>query len=132
MKVWKSTDYYNFREEFNRIEGFNSDIDNWLKNYFDIPFGTLTHNTNWNYNDIVDVNDFNRVKNNINKIANVFGVETTLKSSNNINQTFNYQNANELEKYLEKNIEGIGNEQFRSPITGLTCCGLELNIMEEY
>ena len=132
MKKWVSTDIYNMSDEFNRIEEYNQYIENWLKNYFDIPFGTLTHNTNWNYNDIVDVNDYNRVKNNINKIANVFGVETTLKSSNNINQTFNYQDANELEKYLEKNIEGIGNEQFRNPITGLTCCGLELNIMEEY
>lgn len=131
MKVWKSTDYYNFREEFNRIEGFNSDIDSWLDNYFGINTW-ISHKTNWSYLDFVDVNDYNRVKNNINKIANVFGFETTLKSSYNINQTFNYQDANELEKYLEKNIEGIGNEQFRSPITGLTCCGLELNIMEEY
>lgn len=131
MKVWKSTDYYNFREEFNRIEGFNYDIDSWLENYFGIFTGRF-HKTNWSYLDFVDVNDYNRVKNNINDISNVFGFETTLKSSNNINQTFNYQNANELEKYLEKNIEGIGNEQFRSPITGLTCCGLELNIMEEY
>ena len=131
MKVWKNTDYYNFGEEVNRVEGFNSDIDNWLENYFGID-EWIAHKTNWGYLDFVDVNDYNRVKNNINKIANVFGFETTLKSSNNINQTFNYQDANELEKYLEKNIEGIGNEQFRNPITGLTCCGLELNIMEEY
>lgn len=131
MKEWKNTDYYNFMEEFNRIEGFNSDIDNWLKNYFGI-YIELEHVTNWAYLDFIDVNDYNRVKKNINAISNVFGYGTTLKISNNINQTFNYQNANELEKYLEKNIENIGNEQFRSPITGLTCCGLELNIMEEY
>ena len=131
MKQWLSTDIYNMSDEFNRIEEYNQYIENWLKNYFDIPFVTLTHNTNWNYNDIVDVNDFNRIKSNINEIAKVFDYETTIKTSTKINQVFNFQVANDIETYVDINIELIGNGEFRHKITGLSTCGLELNIMEE-
>ena len=79
----------------------------YLKNYFDIPFVTLTHNTNWNYNDIVDVNDFNRIKSNINEIAKIFDYETTIKTSTKINQVFNFQVANDIETYVDINIELI-------------------------
>ena len=66
FRNWNKNDIYNFNIEFNRIEEYNKYIELWLKNYYGFSFETLVHKTDWTIEDIVDLNDFNRVKRNIN------------------------------------------------------------------
>lgn len=123
FKNWNTSDIYNFNIEFNRIEEYNKYIESWLKNYYSFSFETLVHKTNWTIEDIVDINDFNRVKNNINVLLK------QLSNSNNElpivyidNYFFDVKKANEIENRLISNLEILGNSQWQYNITGLTTC----------
>lgn len=123
FKNWNTSDIYNFNIEFNRIEEYNKYIESWLKNYYGFSFETLVHKTNWTIEDIVDINDFNRVKNNINVLLK------QLSNSNNElpivyidNYFFDVKKANEIENRLISNLEILGNSQWQYNITGLTTC----------
>lgn len=123
FKNWNTSDIYNFNIEFNRIEEYNKYIESWLKNYYGFSFETLVHKTNWTIEDIVDINDFNRLKNNINVLLK------QLSNSNNElpivyidNYFFDVKKANEIENRLISNLEILGNSQWQYNITGLTTC----------
>lgn len=123
FKNWNTSDTYNFNIEFNRIEEYNKYIESWLKNYYGFSFETLVHKTNWTIEDIVDLNDFNRLKNNINVLLK------RLSTSNDElpivyidNYFFDVKKANEIENRLISNLEILGNSQWQYNITGLTTC----------
>ena len=129
FKNWNKTDIYNFNIEFNRIEEYNKYIELWLKNYYGFAFETLVHKTDWTIEDIVDLNDFNRVKSNINVLLEQLSI-----SNNELpivyidNYFFDDTKANEIESRLISNLEVIGNSQWQYNITGLTTCGNDLKL----
>ena len=123
FRNWNKNDIYNFNIEFNRIEEYNKYIELWLKNYYGFSFETLVHKTDWTIEDIVDLNDFNRVKRNINVLLEQLSI-----SNNELpivyidNYFFDDTKANEIESRLISNLEVIGNSQWQYNITGLTTC----------
>lgn len=124
QKEWKKEDFYNFSIEFNRIEKYNKYIEHWLKEYYGLKFNPLIHVTSWTNYDIIDLNDYNRVKGNINELLNQMKyTNKTLNISNEINQTFNNQKANEIESALITMLDKIGQLQFNQKITNLYVCG---------
>ena len=126
---WKNTDIYNFNIEFNRIESYNEYVEKWLKNYYNFEFETLTHKTNWTMNDFVDLKDYNRVKNNINVLlTQVNQTESKLPIRDTLNQIFDNDSANAIEKTLTLNLKILGENQFLYNITNLTICGNNLKI----
>lgn len=124
MKTWSKNSVYNVAEEFNRIESFNEYCKTWCK-YFNPFFNPrrFTIKTDWNINDIPDINDIIRIKSNINTITQ------ELKTGNNLDTTlvnnisFDYLKANVIELKLEDNQKALGNLQFKNEITGLAICG---------
>ena len=127
---WKETNIYNFAIAFNRIEKYNEYCKEWLK-YYGIEV-SITSKVNWNINDIPDLKDYNRIKNNINTLLEVLNSDATkLNISNSINQSFDYDKANELEIKLNEYLSVLTNMQFQTNITGLTTCSnddLKLNL----
>lgn len=128
---WKDNQVYNFNVEFNRIESYNKYVENWLRNYYNLDFEdiTLVHKTDWTINDIVDLKDYNRVKNNINILlekVNRLGYQLSIRDS--VNQIFNSTSANEIEQALTQYLEVLGNNQFLYNITNLTTCGNDLKV----
>lgn len=127
---WKETNIYNFAIAFNRIEKYNEYCKEWLK-YYGIEV-SITSKVNWNINDIPDLKDYNRIKNNINTLLEILNSDATkLNISNNINQSFDYDKANELEIKLNEYLSVLTNMQFQTNITGLTTCSnddLKLNL----
>lgn len=127
FKNWNSNDFYNFNIEFNRIESYNEYCREWLQ-YYGINI-VITNKTNWTINDIVDLQDYNRVKNNINTILsalNISGNQLTISSQ--YNQSFNEEKANEIEKKLKAYLSYLGNLQFAYNISGLTTTGNSLKL----
>ena len=124
-KVWQFNNTYNFSVEFNRIESYNQYVETWLKNYYKVDFGNyiFQHKTDWNINDIVDVKDYNRVKNNINKLLELIDSINLLSVSEQINQVWNVNKANEIEIALNEYLSYLGSLQFSTNICGLTICG---------
>ena len=126
-KTWKTNDFYDFYLEWNRIEGFNKYAQNWLN--LNGKTLSLNHKTNWTIQDIPDMNDYNRLKENINEILNAINSsQTRLAISQQINQVWNVEKANEIELRLKKYLEYIGNLQFVYNVTGLTNCGNNLKL----
>ena len=127
-KTWKSSDYYNFSVEFNRIESYNEYCKSWLKNYgYDIDFTSIT---NWTIDDIIDIKHFNRVKGNINTLLDKLQVSTSkLNISTAYNQSFDYSIANELENKLKEYLNAIGEMQFSVQVCGNAICGNETRIV---
>lgn len=130
-KEWSNNDIYNFYVEFNRIESYNQYVEQWLKNYYKIDFNNynFNHKTNWNINDIIDLNDYNKVKKNINKLLNIINSINILTTSEQLNQTFNSAKANEIENSLNEILSYLGNLQFENKVCGLSMCGNNLNIV---
>lgn len=126
---WNKNDIYNFAIEFNRIEKYNEYCKQWLKYYgINVDF---TSKINWNIQDIPSLQDYNRIKENINLLLNTVNSESIkLNIANNINQTFDYIKANELEIKLNDYLSMLTKMQFQDNITGLTSCGnsLKLNL----
>lgn len=127
MKTWKKTDIYNFSVEFNRIEAYNK--------YCQEQLGILgisvdfINKTDWNENDIVDMNDLNRVKRNINLLLEAIDLSVSrLNISTQINQNWSSEKANELETRLESVLSVITNWQFMFDITGLKILGNEMKL----
>ena len=79
--------------DLNRIEGN-------IQHLFNI-YGIvgITIKTNWNYTDIVTVNNFQRILNNIDRLRNTFKVYETTPNTPNI-PINTYQKVNEIEKIL--------------------------------
>lgn len=126
-KEWKSNDIYNFNIELNRIENYNKYVENWLNTYY--GFSTnLTHNVNWTVNDIVDVNDINRIKSNINILLEQLNESDRLPINTQVNQVWTSKQANEIEETMRIYIEVLGNLQFNNNITGLTITGNDLRM----
>lgn len=126
-KEWKSNDIYNFNIELNRIENYNKYVENWLNTYY--GFSTnLTHNVNWTVNDIVDINDINRIKSNINILLEQLNESERLPINTQVNQVWTSQQANEIEETMRIYIEVLGNLQFNNNITGLTITGNDLRM----
>ena len=127
---WNKDDIYNFAIEFNRIEKYNEYCKQWLKYYgINVDF---TSKINWNIQDIPSLQDYNRIKGNINLLLDIVNSESIkLNIANNINQTFDYIKANELEIKLNEYLSVLTNMQFQTNITGLTTCSnddLKLNL----
>lgn len=127
---WNKDDIYNFAIEFNRIEKYNEYCKQWLKYYgINVDF---TSKINWNIQDIPSLQDYNRIKGNINLLLDIVNSESIkLNIANNINQTFDYIKANELEIKLNDYLSMLTKMQFQDNITGLTTCGndnLKLNL----
>ena len=120
-KSWNRTDYYNFKDEFLRIEEFNEYCKEWLL-YFGIEVSIEQMGTYAN-NSVVDLNDFNRVKSNINILLNALKIDKQLNITNQMNQTFNDTKANELEERLKDYLNELGNWQFAYNTSGLTSTG---------
>ena len=123
FKNWNKNDIYNFNIEFNRIEEYNKYIELWLKNYYGFSFETLVHKTDWTIEDIVDLNDLNRVKRNINVLLKQLSISNNeLRIVYIDNYFFDEVKANQIESRLKSNLEVIGNSQWQYNITGLTTC----------
>lgn len=126
---WNKDDIYNFAIEFNRIEKYNEYCKQWLKYYgINVDF---TSKINWNIQDIPSLQDYNRIKGNINLLLDIVNTSSIkLNIANNINQTFDYIKANELEIKLNDYLSMLTKMQFQDNITGLTACGnsLKLNL----
>ena len=127
-KNWKDEDVYDFYLEFNRIESYNEYCKNWLENYFNTPVGMALSKTDWSINDIVDLQDYNRVKYNINALLNALKLGQNLIFNNQPNQIFNSQKANEIEAKLKEYLNTLGNMQFKYQISGLTTSGNNLKL----
>lgn len=127
FKTWKNDDYYNFNIEFNRIESYNEYCKEWLF-YYGINV-TFTSKTYWRISDMIDVKDYNRVKNNINILINAIGSNTNnLNISTQYNQVWNVDKANELEQRLKEYLKFLGDYQFAYNITGLSLSGNNLKL----
>lgn len=127
MKIWQRNDIYNFSDEFNRIEKYIEWCKEWLK-YYNVQV-VVESKTNWVYNDIVDLQDYNRVKNNINILLNAINSNMTMLSiRNELNQSWNEVKANGIEQRLYSIIDYISELQWRYNITGLTITGNSMKI----
>lgn len=127
MKIWQRNDIYNFSDEFNRIEKYIEWCKEWLA-YYKIQV-IVESKTNWVYNDIVDLQDYNRVKNNINIILQAIQSNLSLlEIRNEVNQNFNEIKANDIEQRLYSIIDRISEEQWRYNITGLTITGNSMKL----
>ncbi len=130
-KDWKATDTYNMVIEINRIEYYNKYVDEWLKNYFKNEYQTLTHKVDWSEEDIIfSLNQFNRIKSNINTLNERLSNLANLSVLTDSGQTLGLNDLQALEDYLMANMKKLGEYQFVYPITNLTYCGdvLKLNI----
>lgn len=126
-KNWENNDIYNFNIEFNRIESYNEYCKQWLA-YYNIGI-SIESKVNWTIEDIVDINDYNRVKNNINVILNAINSSTNrLTISSQYNQVWNVEKANEIETKLKEYLSFLGNTQFQYNISGLTISGNNLKL----
>ena len=130
FKNWSFNDVYDFYIEFNRIESYNEYCRNWLNDYYNIDNKIyFTSKTNWTMNDIVDLQDYNRVKRNINAILNAIESDNLrLTTSEQVNQVFNVDKANEMEIRLKEYLSYLGQLQFVYNITGLTTTGNNLKL----
>lgn len=127
MKIWARNDTYNFSDEFNRIESYIEWCKEWLA-YYEIQV-VVESKTNWVYNDIVDLQDYNRVKNNINVLLGAIQSNMTiLELRNEVNQVFNDIRANEIEQRLYLIIDYVSELQWRYNITGLTITGNSMKL----
>ena len=127
MKIWQRNDIYNFSDEFNRIEKYIEWCKEWLA-YYKIQV-VVESKTNWVYNDIVDLQDYNRVKNNINILLQAIQSNLSLlEIRNEVNQNFNEIKANDIEQRLYSIIDRISEEQWRYNITGLTITGNSMKL----
>lgn len=127
MKIWQRNDIYNFSDEFNRIEQYIEWCKEWLA-YYKIQV-IVESKTNWVYNDIVDLQDYNRVKNNINILLQAIQSNLSLlEIRNEVNQNFNEIKANDIEQRLYSIIDRISEEQWRYNITGLTITGNSMKL----
>ena len=127
MKTWKKTDIYNFSVEFNRIEGYNKHCQEQLE-ILGISVDFI-NKTDLNENDIVDMNDLNRVQKNINLLLEAIDLSVSrLNISTQINQNWSSEKANELETRLESVLSVITNWQFMFDITGLKILGNEMKL----
>ena len=127
MKIWQRNDIYNFSDEFNRIEKYIEWCKEWLA-YYKIQV-IVESKTNWVYNDIVDLQDYNRVKNNINLLLQAIQSNLSLlEIRNEVNQNFNEIKANDIEQRLYSIIDRISEEQWRYNITGLTITGNSMKL----
>ncbi len=127
MKIWQRNDIYNFSDEFNRIEKYIEWCREWLA-YYKIQV-IVESKTNWVYNDIVDLQDYNRVKNNINILLQAIQSNLSLlEIRNEVNQNFNEIKANDIEQRLYSIIDRISEEQWRYNITGLTITGNSMKL----
>ena len=127
MKVWNPNKIYNVAEEFNRIENFNEYCKKWFS-YYNITV-SFTSKINWTISDIPDINDFNRIKRNINILLNTIDSQSNrLSISTQLNQSFTVSKANEIEQRLNESLKLLGEWQFSQQITGLTYSGNNLKI----
>ena len=127
MKIWQRNDIYNFSDEFNRIEKYIESCKEWLA-YYKIQV-IVESTTTWVYNDIVDLQDYNRVKNNINILLQAIQSNLSLlEIRNEVNQNFNEIKANDIEQRLYSIIDRISEEQWRYNITGLTITGNSMKL----
>lgn len=133
MKIWKQNNIYNFASEFNRIESYLEWCVKWLKYTTNIEV-SIEIKTNWEYNDIVDLQDYNRVKGNINTLLSKIVTSqsnfnmASLPISNEINQAFSHVRANEIEERLYAIIDYLSELQWRWNITGLTIAGNDMKL----
>ena len=127
FRNWSFNDVYDFYIEFNRIESYNEYCKKWLS-YYNVNI-SFTSKTDWTINDIVDLQDYNRVKKNINAILNAIDSNSTrLTTSEQVNQVFNVDRANDMEIRLKEYLSYLGQMQFTDNTTGLTTTGNNLKL----
>lgn len=122
-KNWAKNDFYNFSEEWNRIESFNEYCYKWLNEYYKVLDETMINKTDWKYTDIPDLKDYNRIKSNMNVLQKIFLSIKPFTIRNVVNENFDFNKANTLEETLKENMLVLGNWQFSYEITGLSVCG---------
>lgn len=126
-RTWNEEDYYDFRVEFNRIESYNEYCKDWLS-YFNKEI-LFTSKIDWTMKDIPDIKDYNRIKNNINLILETIdSINNKLSISEQYNQVWNVEKANEIEVRLKEYLKYIGEFQFANNITGLATTGNSLKL----
>lgn len=127
---WNEKDYYNFSVEFNRIENYISYCKKWLE-YYNINVGDMTIKVNWSYSDIPDLNDYNRIKTNINILLQKMEINEELLNidTNSYNQNFNDIKANEMEGKLTSILVLLGEWQSMFQMTGNSVCGNSTRII---
>lgn len=131
-KQWTSSSIYNFDIEFNRIETYNKYIKSCYSNFFSTTssikklLDSVVIKNDYTIDDIPDLQDYCRIKNNLNILCQVNGlteIEKLPLNYTNPNEYFNYQKANELEARLRANLDVVGNKQYSNNICGLLNCG---------
>ena len=129
FKNWTTSNYYNFNVEFNRIESYNEYCKYWLNTYFGKSI-SFTSKTDWTINDIVDIKDYNRVKENINLLLRTIDIplQDLAVDKTTYNQVFSVDKANEIETRLKAYLQQIGEWQFIDNVCGLTTCGNNLKL----
>lgn len=125
IKNWNKYDTYDVATEFNRIENHNKYNEKWLKYCGLIPLSNnLSHKTDWNIYNMCTLNEYNRIKKNINTLLSSYNSTLSLSiNESGINQVFSYVQANEIENAISETKKVVGNEQFRYNICGLSICG---------
>jgi hypothetical protein len=131
-KEWTRSSIYNFDIEFNRIETYNKYIKSCYGNFFptttsikELLYSVVIKN-DYTIEDIPDLQDYCRIKNNLNilcEVNQITEIEKLPLNYTNPYEYFNYQKANELEARLRANLDVIGNRQYSSNICGLLSCG---------
>ena len=122
FKTWESGNTYTIYTEFNRIEKYNEYCKKWLNDYYNLNI-SFTSKINWTYKDIIDIKDFNRLKQNINILLEALNIESKINVTTQANQTFNTEKANELENKLKEYLTKLGQWQFMYNVTRMTRCG---------
>lgn len=134
MKEWKSSDYYNFDIEFNRLSKYTIYCNEWLYSYFNykgksepIVLDETVINSNRDYWHIVDLAEYNSFKLEINKLIRDFKEEENspkeLDVYVNSNQNWTSDKANELERAIQYMVDFVGYKQFTNNVCGLSICG---------
>lgn len=127
MKVWDINSYYDVLQEFNRIEKYNEYCKKWFA-YYNIVVD-FTSKTDWGIEDIPDILDFNRIKQNINKLLEVIESSSNrLAISTQVNQNLTIYKVNEIEQRLQETLNVLGEWQFSYQTTGLAITGDNLKL----
>lgn len=91
----KGTYYF---KDLNRVESACEDIMNRLKN--NAYYVNIQTKIDWNNEDILSIEELNRIKNNLETLKNAYYVLKTTPTTDTTKKTINYKDANDMEKIL--------------------------------
>lgn len=85
-------------KDLNRVESACKDVMNRLKNYG--YYVNIETKTDWNNEDILSIEQFNRIKDNLNELKQSYYVLSNTPIITTGKKTINYRDANDIEKIL--------------------------------